>query len=79
DDADHAVAIARLGDQSGDAPTGFDPRRQEWVRENPAGGDLFKGSNGKTWLAMPDADMTHQIMVARYTATSRTFVIGSYD
>jgi hypothetical protein len=80
DDADHSVAVAQLGDQSD--PTrarGFDSRLQQWVRRNPAGGDAFDGSNGRSWVVLPDTDMTYEIMAARYTSLTRTVALGTFD
>ncbi|WP_279480250.1 DUF4815 domain-containing protein [Aureimonas sp. SK2] len=80
DDAEHSVAVAQLGDQSDpNAPRGFDRRRQEWIRANPALGDFADGSNGVTWKAQPDTDLTHEIMAARYTSLTRTVSLGSHD
>lgn len=80
DDPVHGVAVAQLGDQSDpNSPRGYDARRQEWIRSNPALGDFFDGSNGKTWVPAPDTDLTHEILAARYTSLTRTFVIGTFD
>lgn len=79
-DADHAIAVAQLGDQSDmNNVRGFDPRRQEWVTRNPLNGDLADGSNGVSWKLSPDLDMTCEIMAARYTSLTRTFNIGTFD
>ena len=79
-DADHSVAVAQLGDQSDPQATrGFDARRQEWIRQNPMNGDFADGSNGVSWLLHPDTDLTCEIMAARYTATTRTVDIGTFD
>jgi len=78
DDALHQVAFAQLGDQTGDSPRGFDPRLQQWVRANPAAGDMADGSNGASWRLLPDSDLTHEVMAARYTALSRTVSLGSF-
>lgn len=79
-DADHSVAVAQLGDQSDpSAPQGFDARRQEWIRRNPMNGDFADGSNGVSWLLQPDTDLTCEIMAARYTATTLTVDIGTFD
>ena len=79
-DAEHSVAVAQLGDQSDpNAPRGYDSRRQEWIRQNTLPGDFADGSNGVSWKLQPDTDLTCQIMAARYTATTRTVIIGEYD
>jgi hypothetical protein len=79
-DADHSVAVAQLGDQSdAQATRGFDARRQEWIRQNPMQGDFADGSNGVSWLLHPDTDLTCEIMAARYTSTTRTVDIGTFD
>ncbi|WP_108459199.1 DUF4815 domain-containing protein [Devosia naphthalenivorans] len=80
DDAVHGVAVAQLGDQSNpNSPRGYDVRRQEWIRSNPALGDFFDGSNGRSWLVAPDTDLTHEILAARYTSFTHTVVIGTFD
>ncbi|WP_281978801.1 DUF4815 domain-containing protein [Pseudorhizobium flavum] len=80
DDAVHGVAVAQLGDQSDpNSPRGYDARRQEWIRSNPALGDFFDGSNGRSWLVAPDTDLTHEILAARYTSLTRTVIIGTFD
>lgn len=79
-DADHSVAVAQLGDQTNpNAPRGYDARKQEWIRQNTLPGDFADGSNGVSWKLQPDTDLTCQIMAARYTATTRTLIIGEYD
>ena len=76
-DEDHSIALAQLGDQSDpNNPVGFDARRQQWIRRNPASGDFADGSNGVSWLLQPNKDLTTEIMAARYTSLTRTVQIG---
>jgi hypothetical protein len=79
-DGDHSVAVAQLGDQSDPtSPKGFDARLQKWITENPLMGDFYDGSTGAAWQIWPDRDLTCQIMAARYTATSLTVNLGTWD
>ncbi|EAU40153.1 Virulence-associated protein [Fulvimarina pelagi HTCC2506] len=79
DDADHAVAYAELGSQNEDGVRGYDKRRQEWVRSNPYGGVMFEASNESTWVAKPAADLTFRLRAWRFTSTTRTVIIGTFN
>lgn len=75
DDATHALSIARLGDVI-DNPDGS----QSVVTAQPSTiGVLQSSSNRRTWTPHNDADLTHRIVVARYTATTRVVTLGTVD
>ncbi|WP_276200689.1 DUF4815 domain-containing protein [Chelatococcus sp. XZ-Ab1] len=64
-DADHAVAIARLGD--------VDPLTQQRVSSHPyTVAPLFSSVNRLAWTAHQDTAMHFELVAAKFTATSRT-------
>ncbi|OCC05261.1 hypothetical protein BA190_10180 [Labrys sp. WJW] len=70
DDADHAVAVAKLGD--------LDPETQQRVAAQPyTVGDLFSSSNRASWLVMPDTDQFFEEVAAKYTAFTLSVEIWS--
>lgn len=73
-DPDHAVAIAKLGDV--DVPT------QTRVSAQPyTVGVLLTSANRLTWTPYQEADLTFQIVCARFAPQTRTFDLwtGSFD
>ncbi len=73
DDDAHALSIARLGDVIDDGAGG-----QTVVAAQPSNvGVLLSSSNRRTWTPHNDADLTHRIVAARYTATERLVVLGT--
>jgi hypothetical protein len=76
DDAAHAISIARLGDVYVDPDTG----RQTNVGAQPyIVGDLFSGSNSRSWLLDPNSDVAFEVVVADFAPTSRTVTLGTID
>lgn len=72
DDADHALSIATLGE--------FDPDEQQWVAAQPyAVGVLLSSSNASTWSPHQGSDMTFEVVAAKFSPTSRTVVLGTFD
>jgi len=67
-DADHAVAIARLGDVY-DLPGGGQAR----VSAQPyTVGVLFASANRASWTAIQEADLHFELVAAKFDPTSRT-------
>ncbi|OCC05113.1 hypothetical protein BA190_09360 [Labrys sp. WJW] len=72
DDAEHAVAIAKLGD--------VDPVTQQRIAAQPYTiGDLFSSSNRASWLVMLDADHCFEEVAAKYTSTTLTVELWAGD
>lgn len=72
DDADHAVAIAKLGK--------YDNSRKSWITEQPYQvGVLLSSSNASTWTPHQDMDLTFRLLSADFTETSKTIDLGSFD
>jgi hypothetical protein len=73
DDDAHALSIARLGDVVDDGDGS-----QSVVSAQPSNvGVLLSSSNRRTWTPHNDADLTHRIVAARYTATERLVTLGT--
>lgn len=71
DDGEHSIAIATLGD--------FDTAAQKWVSAQPyITGDRFSGSNGETWVAHPDSDLTFRALAPVFSPLTKTINIGSF-
>lgn len=69
-DADHAVAIARLGD--------VDQLTQTRVSSQPyTVGVMFASANRITWTPIQEADIHFQIVAAKFTSLSRTVSLWS--
>lgn len=69
-DATTAVSIAELGK--------WDAVSSQWVTNQPyTVGVLLSSSNAITWTAHQDKDMAFQLLMASYTATSRTIALGT--
>lgn len=74
DDTKHAVRVAKLGDI---ITVGG---RQQRVASQPyTVGTLLASSNRSTWTPIQDADLTMQIIAAKFTATTRVVVLGTID
>lgn len=72
DDNEHSIAMAKLGD--------YDLAADKWVSAQPyTVGDNFDGSNAISWLVHPDRDVTFRIVAARFTATTRTVLLGTIN
>lgn len=70
DDANHALAVAELGQ--------YDPRTG-WVTAQPYQiGVLLSSSNGSTWTAHQTQDLTFRLLGCRFTQTSKTVSLGQY-
>lgn len=75
-DAQHALAIARLGEYAQAADNGGD---EGWVTSQPDSvGTLLKSANASTWLPDPAADLCYRLNRARFTALSRTVLVGRH-
>lgn len=75
DDANHSLAIARLGDYvtSGNGKEG-------WVTSQPYQiGTLLASSNGSTWLPIQESDLAFKLMAAKFTATTSTIDLGDIN
>lgn len=71
DDGEHSIAIANLGD--------FDSVSQKWVSAQPyITGDRFSGSNGETWVAHPNSDLTFRALSPVFSPTTKTINVGSF-
>lgn len=71
-DGDHAVSISRLGD--------VDPVSQERISSQPyVIGEMFTSSNRRTWSTHPDADVSFEIVGAKFKQTTKTVVLGQVD
>lgn len=72
DDAEHSLSIASLG--------GFDAENQSWVGAQPyTTGVLLSSSNAQTWTPHQNDDLAFRIIAARYTATTKTVNLGSFN
>lgn len=72
DDADHSLSIAKLG--------GFDQVKQMFVGAQPnTTGVLLSSADAITWTAHQDEDLTLRILAAKYTSTTKTVALGSFD
>jgi hypothetical protein len=72
DDAAHALSIATLGD--------FDAVAQRWVSAQPyAVGTLLSSANASTWTPHQAADLAFELVAAKFTATTKTMDLGSFD
>lgn len=70
DDPDHEIAIAQIGD--------LDTATQTFVASQAyTAGTLLASSNHMTWTPVQNADATFRERAAKYTATSRTVVLGT--
>lgn len=72
DDALHALAVAKLGDQwnNGGGDVGF-------VSEQPYTiGELLSSSNASTWTPHPDRDLCFRMRAAKFTSNTRTVTYG---
>lgn len=75
-DAYHALGIARLGEYASAADNGGD---EGWVASQAdAVGTLLKSANASTWLPEPSADLSYRLYRARFTALSRTVLLGRH-
>lgn len=75
DDDNHALSIAKLGDVIANSDGS-----QTVVAAQPSTiGVLLSSSNRRTWTPHNDADLTHRIVAARYTATERVVTLGTVD
>lgn len=72
DDNVHSISCADVG--------GFDIAGQQYLGAQPyTVGDRFDGSNGITWLPHPGSDLTFRVVACRFTATTKTVVLGEID
>jgi hypothetical protein len=74
DDADHSIALARLGD--------FDAVNQKWVGAQPYSvGVNLSSSNAKTWTPHNERDMTFRVVAAKFTnpGFTKTVPLGSFN
>ncbi len=74
DDADHSIAMARLGD--------FDEVRQRWVGAQPYSiGVNLSSSNAKSWTAHQERDVTFRLVAAKFTnpGFTKTVPLGSFN
>ncbi|TCR07268.1 DUF4815 domain-containing protein [Neorhizobium sp. JUb45] len=72
DDNLHSVSGAKLG--------GFDTDRQEYVSKHPyVTGPRFSSVNAKTWTAHQDEALTFRLVAARYTQTTKTVNLGTFN
>jgi hypothetical protein len=70
DDNAHSISIADLG--------GYDAERQRWVAANPYTiGVRHSSSNGYSWDHHQGSDITFRLFAARFTATTKTVVLGT--
>lgn len=68
DDADHAIKIATLGEVV--------PETQQRVSSQPyINGDLFSGSNRRTWTVHPDKDPKIKVIAAKFSETTKRIQI----
>lgn len=75
-DALHAMAIARLGEYAQAADNDGD---EGWVTSQPdTVGTLLKSANASTWLPDPAADLCYRLNRARFTALTRTVLLGRH-
>lgn len=75
DDATHALAVAKLGDVVDNADGS-----QTVVAAQPSTiGVLLSSSNRRTWTPHNEADLTHRVVAARYTAIERVVTLGTVD
>ncbi|MFT0861758.1 DUF4815 domain-containing protein [Ancylobacter sp. G4_0304] len=72
DDNEHSISVANLGE--------FDAVNQRWVSANPYTiGNRHSSSNAVSWDHHNGSDITFNLFVARFTAPTRTVVLGTVD
>ncbi|MBN9308800.1 MAG: DUF4815 domain-containing protein [Devosia sp.] len=74
DDANHSLAMARLGD--------FDAVNQKWVGAQPYSvGVNLSSANAKTWTPHQERDLTFRVVAAKFTnpGFTKTVPLGSFN
>jgi hypothetical protein len=74
DDADHSIAMARVGD--------FDAVQQRWVGAQPYSvGVNLSSSNAKTWTPHQERDVTFRLLAAKFTNPdfTKTVPLGTFN
>ncbi|QPC44520.1 DUF4815 domain-containing protein [Kaustia mangrovi] len=72
DDADHSIAIGRVGD--------FDAEAQEWVSAQPYSvGVMLSSSNARTWTPHQAEDVTFRLVAAAFAPATKVVDLGQHD
>ena len=72
DDAGHSISSAKVG--------AFDAVAQSWVTAQPYPvGVMISSSNGRTWTAHQDEDLTFELRAARFAPTTKRISLGQVD